>query len=584
MLECVDVMKIYFDPVTEYRVPALRGINMTINEGELVSIIGPSGAGKTTLTNLLSGNDTPSGGMITVNGQRLDMMTNKERRKFRFENIGMVNQFIGRNIFARLTVEENLLMLKKMFYQPREKSKKEVKELLELLNLSHVKDNKATKISGGEAMRLSLGAALAKHDNPILLADEPTGQLDTKNTLDVIESMRNINKETGKTVLVVTHDIRFRNVFEKSYLIQDGRLVSIQKDSGKQELGFLHASSSLKKVHVDSSNLVRIPDTVRAAISLRSTAEFEVHPSRKLAVMWNPENYRREEILETLTKSEDDQMEEGEEGTQFDDVKHLFSRVFEPTRDTNPIIEINELKKGYESESGFHLVLKSINLTINQGDFIFISGPSGVGKTTLMNLLAGLLKQNEGTIRINGFDLGKADDDVRADFRLRNIAFITQLTNLFNPIPVRDNMIIPFLFLKSRYNKVTAKETAVQCMIDHKMQYYPDELSSGERQRASLAVALNRYTPILLADEPTANVDSELARIIINLLIDTIKLHNTTMIICSHDLTLLRPGFRHLMMDDGKFISDVRVTEDYLKDVIMDYLRTEKDKKKAINH
>ena len=97
MLECVDVMKIYFDPVTEYRVPALRGINMTINEGELVSIIGPSGAGKTTLTNLLSGNDTPSGGMITVNDQRLDTMTNKERRQFRFENIGMVNQFIGRN-------------------------------------------------------------------------------------------------------------------------------------------------------------------------------------------------------------------------------------------------------------------------------------------------------------------------------------------------------------------------------------------------------------------------------------------------------------------------------------------------------
>ncbi len=162
MITCRDIIKIFHDPVSDFKIPALRGLDLHIKEGELVSIIGPSGSGKTTLVNILSGLDLPTSGSVEVMGNRIDNITEAERREFRLNNLGMINQFISENLFSNLTVKQNLAIPKKMQYLPTEHTKKEVSELLEMLNLNHVKDNIVAKLSGGEAMRLSLGTALAK--------------------------------------------------------------------------------------------------------------------------------------------------------------------------------------------------------------------------------------------------------------------------------------------------------------------------------------------------------------------------------------------------------------------------------------
>ncbi|MHA1668210.1 MAG: ABC transporter ATP-binding protein [Candidatus Heimdallarchaeaceae archaeon] len=585
MISCIDLIKVYYDPVTEYKVAALRGLDLYVAEGELVSIIGPSGAGKTTLINLLSGMDIPTGGLLEIKGVQLDRLSEKERRRFRYEHIGLVNQFTSKNLFSHLTVRENLLMPMKMKYTPREDAQKEVNELLDLFNIKHVENNLTAKISGGESMRLSVAVALARQPE-FILADEPTGQLDSKNTFEVIETLKNVNEELGTTMLIVTHDIRYRNVFERSFLIRDGRLVGVSFDLEREKSEFLKDATSANRIYVDPAGFIQIPEKIKNAISLTDVAEIHIHPSMKFATLWNPNIITKKAIEQILKKGFDTWEEEGEmekeveqrEEISLEMVQELFKRSFnKPTKDKTEIT-IKDLKRGYKIFGRLHPVIKGIDLTINKGDFVFISGPSGVGKTTLLNLIAGLLTPDEGKIIIKDFPISEKEDTERSDFRLANISYITQYHSLFEPIQLKDNLIIPYLFLKKPYNPQIGLEVAKECMIEHKLDSYPDELSAGEKQRATLALALTRNTDIILADEPTANIDSELAREVMNVLMDVVEQNKTTFIMCSHDLTLLRPGFRHLRLSDGKIIEDTRITKSKLKAILKEYLQIENNK------
>ncbi|UJG40956.1 MAG: ATP-binding cassette domain-containing protein [Candidatus Heimdallarchaeum aukensis] len=577
MIQADDLLKVYYDPITEYKVAALRGLSLDIKEGQLVSIIGPSGSGKTTLINILAGLDVPTGGRVIVKGQQLDKMTERERREFRYYNIGLINQFISQNLFPRLTVIENLMIPKRMFCLPHETAKKEVEELLELLRLKHIAKNNVEKISGGEAIRLSLGVALAKNPD-ILLCDEPTGQLDNMHTKEVVETIKDVNITMGKTILVVTHDIRFRTVFERSFIIRDGRLAGISVDINRNQLEFLMESSEMKRSYVDPSNFARIPDEIKRSLGIKDTVEYDLHPSKKIGLIWNPDLITREDIFHILNNPEEE-YEETVDQISYEDVEPILSRSFVPPEKEEPIIKISNLKKGYPSPAGYNLVLKGINLSINKGDFVFISGPSGVGKTTLFNCISGLDKIDDGHVEIMGFDIKNQPEPLISDFRLKHISYITQHNNLFEPLLVEDNLFLPYLFLGEKIDIDYAKKIMKECFIDHKIKSYPDELSAGEKQRAALATSLARKTSILIADEPTANLNSELARSIINLFMDISKLEQKTVIICSHDLSLLRPGFRHIRLSDGQIAEDYRVTKEQLQEIITEYLSIQKNKK-----
>ncbi len=578
MIRGVDLIKIYEDPVTEYNVAALRGLDIDVGEGELVSIIGPSGSGKTTLINIISGKDTPNGGLLLIDGLRIDKLTEKERRSFRYENIGLVNQFASQNLFSHLSVRDNLIMPMKMMYKSRKRIREDLEELLDLFNLKHIENNKATRISGGESMRLSLAAAMARKPR-FILADEPTGTLDSQNTYDVIDILKDVNKNMGTTILIVTHDVRYRNVFDKSLSIRDGRLVGIGDETDKKQLDFLKDSSELNKAYVDSSGFIKIPEKIKTSIAMEDVAEFDIHPSKKLAILWNPKLILKEEIVDILQKPAGEWIEEKKEDLMFEDIEDIFSRVFKPEKGAPPVIKIKGLTRSYEIYRKKYPVIKGIDLEINKGDFIFISGPSGVGKTTLLNLIAGLLRPDEGKITIKNFSYSNKNDTEISDFRLENIAYITQYHSLFEPLPLKENLQIPYLFLKKPYDQNFGDDVSKRCHIYHKRDQYPNELSAGEKQRATLSLALARRTPILLADEPTANLDSELARTLMNVLMDVVEKYKATFIMCSHDLSLLRPGFRHIKLSDGVITEDTRITKNKLKKTINEYLQIENNKK-----
>ncbi|MHA1954935.1 MAG: ABC transporter ATP-binding protein [Candidatus Heimdallarchaeaceae archaeon] len=578
MIRGVDLIKIYEDPVTEYNVAALRGLDIDVGEGELVSIIGPSGSGKTTLLNIISGKDIPNGGLLLIDGLRIDKLTEKERRSFRYENIGLVNQFASQNLFSHLSVRDNLIMPMKMMYKSRKKIREDLEDLLDLFNLKHIENNKATRISGGESMRLSLAAAMAKKPR-FILADEPTGTLDSQNTFEVIDILKDVNKNKGTTIIIVTHDVRYRNVFDKSLSIRDGRLVGIGDETDKKQLDFLKDSSELNKAYVDSSGFIKIPEKIKTSIAMEDVAEFDIHPSKKLAILWNPKLILKEEIVGILQKPAGEWIEEKKEDLMFEDIEDIFSRVFKPEKGASPVIKIKGLTRSYEIYRKKYPVIKGIDLEISKGDFIFISGPSGVGKTTLLNLIAGLIRPDEGKITIKNFTYNNKNDTEISDFRLENIAYITQYHSLFEPLPLKENLQIPYLFLKKPYDQTFGDAVSKRCHIYHKRDQYPNELSAGEKQRATLSLALARRTPILLADEPTANLDSELARTLMNVLMDVVEQYKSTFIMCSHDLSLLRPGFRHIKLSDGVITEDTRITKNKLKKTINEYLQIENNKK-----
>ncbi len=583
MIICKDLIKVYHDPVTDVKVSALRGLDLFIKEGEVASIIGPSGAGKSTLVKILSGILKPSGGSVYIGETNIAELNEKNMRKFRFERMGIVNQYVHQNLLSNLTVEKNIMLPMKMRYVNRQTVKKDTDELIKLLNLSKIRTNPVTKISGGEAVRTSIGVALAKKPT-MLLADEPTGQLDTANTNDIIATFKDLNEQSNTTILVVTHDLRFRNAFKKSFIIRDGRLVGVNLDVDRSELEFIlrPQESTLQSV-IDSSQFVRLPDEIYVAGNYKHMVEFDIHPSKKIAFMFNPSDVSADQIQDILDnysameEQPDTELEQNEDGkVSFDEIRPLLEQQFEYPKNGQPIIEISNLFKSFPAGRITNDVLKDVSFTVNEGDFVVISGKSGAGKTTLMNVVSGVETPDDGEIKIKDFDIVKGDSRDIANFRFNELAMISQVNNLFKQYTVQENMIIPRIFNSANhFTMEDVPEIAESVEIDHKLHQYGVELSAGERQRAALAIALARKAPIIFADEPTANVDSRLARNIITLLMETAKQYGTTILMSTHDLSLVRPGFRLIRLQDGIIIDDMRVTKDKLKGIIEDYLNIE---------
>ena len=588
MIITKDLIKVFYDKITEVKVSALRGLDMYIKDGDVASIIGPSGAGKSTLIKILCGLEKPSGGTVLIDNVNIAELSEKQMRQFRYHRMGIVNQFVGQNLLSSLTLEQNILLPMKMKFTARERAHKELEELLKILHLEKVRKNPITKVSGGEAMRASIGVALAKKPR-LLLADEPTGQLDTANTNDIIETFRDLNENYGTTILVVTHDLRFRNAFKKSYIIRDGRLVGVNTDLDRGELEFiLRPQESNLQSMIDSSQFIRLPDEVYVSGNYKHIVEFDIHPSKKFAFLFNPNETNTKEIYEILKRMEDSKpvTEEGEAteltatriGSQvsFSEIKPILEHQFHYPKDSESLIKVENLHKSFPAGRTVNEVIKGVSFTVNKGDFVVISGKSGAGKTTLMNVISGVEDPDEGSIEIKDFDVVHGNPREIADFRFYEIAMINQVNNLFSQYSVHENMIIPRVFNSTQQLVLSDLPSIAESVeIDHKIEQYAAELSAGERQRAALAVALARKSPIIFADEPSANLDSRLARNIISLMMDTAEKLGTTIIMSTHDLSLVRPGFRLIKLLDGRIIDDFRVTPDKLKGIIEDYLGVE---------
>jgi lipoprotein-releasing system ATP-binding protein len=221
LLVAESVEKVYGEGESATR--ALSSVSFTIGEGEFTSIVGQSGSGKSTLLNLLGLLDTPSGGRVVLGDHDTTGLGRRQRARLRNEEIGFVFQF--HHLLPEFSVFENITMpLRIGGRQVGEEDRRRVLDLLDLLGLSGLKDKNANQLSGGQKQRVAIGRALI-NDPGIVLADEPTGNLDTSNTDAVYKLFRDVNEERGTGFLIVTHDRAVAEMTDRILEVRDGELV-----------------------------------------------------------------------------------------------------------------------------------------------------------------------------------------------------------------------------------------------------------------------------------------------------------------------------------------------------------------------
>lgn len=231
MITCDGVVKIYMSD--GLKVMALQGLDLEIGKGELVALIGKSGSGKSTLLNMIGGLETPTAGKLLIDGRDMSAYTEKEMVKYRKSTVGFVWQKSSRNLFPYLTVCENVEA--PMLFEKGGKKKKRARamELLEEVGMKKYANQFPLKLSGGEQQRVAIAVALANRPS-ILLADEPTGAVDTKTADHIFDLFHKLNRDIGLTIVVVTHDIRLANRVERVLMISDGK-ISTEKIRSKNE-------------------------------------------------------------------------------------------------------------------------------------------------------------------------------------------------------------------------------------------------------------------------------------------------------------------------------------------------------------
>lgn len=218
MIELRHISKLYDG---KRPVKALDNINLFIAQGELTSLMGPSGSGKSTLLNLIGGLDRPTSGELWVDGQRLDTLDDDGRTRLRREKIGFVFQFF--HLLPSLTAFENVAIPLHLRGWNRSKIRERVNELLHLVGLSERAHHLPEELSGGERQRVAIARALAVYP-PILLADEPTGNLDSTTGAEILSLIQNLHKRLGATVLIVTHDASVAARCQRTITLRDGRV------------------------------------------------------------------------------------------------------------------------------------------------------------------------------------------------------------------------------------------------------------------------------------------------------------------------------------------------------------------------
>jgi len=214
-----DLIKVY--KMGKLEVIALRGLDATFAGGKVTWIRGPSGCGKTTLLNLVGGLDRPTAGSIELDGQNIAQMSDPDLVKYRRDKVGFVFQFF--NLVPVLTASENVDLPMRLRGVPAKEREARAKELLEAVGLAKRMNQRPDELSGGEQQRVAIAVALA-NDPPILLADEPSGELDSENAAIVFDYLKMASRERGKTVLLVSHDLHAERIADATMDMEDGRI------------------------------------------------------------------------------------------------------------------------------------------------------------------------------------------------------------------------------------------------------------------------------------------------------------------------------------------------------------------------
>ncbi|HYN69244.1 MAG TPA: ATP-binding cassette domain-containing protein [Candidatus Eisenbacteria bacterium] len=448
-------------------VAALRGLDLDVEAGEIVAVVGPSGSGKTTLLRILASAEAPTAGSVSVFGTALERADPRQLRRHRREIVGVVDQHYRRALSPYLPAAEIAgLPLALRGRSPGERAAR-VAELLAATGLGDRQRARSAELSGGEQQRLAVAAALAFRPR-LLLADEPTGELDADATARLLELIRDLVRADGATAVIVTHDPAVEAIADRVVILEDGRAVATRLGPlGEPEVPAVDAAGW------------HAPET-----TWRHARPAPAPPTE-------PASTRADEA---------------------------------PAGEAVAAVVLEGVSRRYGGAGRAVEALDDLNALIPARGVTAITGPSGSGKSTLVRLIAGLDRPDSGRVLVLGRDLAGLDREELAMLRSTRIGIAEQARGLVPFLTVRENVELAVAVRAAAASEPPGppaqgpsgasddggeRVTAIleRLGLAHLGARQPGELSAGERTRVAIARALVTEPALLVLDEPTATLD-----------------------------------------------------------------------------
>jgi ABC-type lipoprotein export system ATPase subunit len=491
-----DVFRVYSTP--EGDAAALQGLTLSVDEREVLVVLGPSGSGKSTLLRILSGLDRPSAGLVSVFGRDVGKLRGRRLAQYRSRLLGYVEQHYSRSLDPDLTARDLVALQLGLAGAEGAAREKRADELLERVGLADKRLRRPGELSGGEQQRIAVCAALA-HRPKLLLADEPTGELDAVTAALVYELLGELAREEGCTTVVVSHDVESTAIADRIVRVRDGRVSEETARAGDETLV------------VARGGWLRLPEELlaRAGIGERARAELA---GRGIVVT-----------------------SAGPAASEADAAASAAAPA--PTVDGRVVAEVRSLQKSYGHGPQKRVVLAGLNASFATGKLVAVTGPSGSGKTTLLHLLAGIAEADAGDVAVFGRRMADLDREARAALRRDHVAVIGQDPGLTPFLSARENVELGLALRGMGADE--AHERALEALgrvgLAERAEQRAVRLSAGERQRVAIARAVAAGAGLLLADEPTARLDEANALAVGALFSQLAREAGAAVVVATHD-------------------------------------------------
>ena len=497
-VEAQDLFRVHSTP--EGDAAALQGLTLNVEEGEILTVLGPSGAGKTSFLRILAGLDLPSAGTIRVFGQNLRSLGRAGRARYRSEIVGYLDQHYERALGPELTARE--LVGLRLRAEGREWAPR-AEQLLRSVGLGEKLVSRPAQLSGGEQQRVALCAALA-HRPRLLLADEPTGELDEVSAGLVYDAVAELAAAEGCTVVIVSHDPASTAIADRFVHIRDGR-VSEETVAGEGS------------IVVGRGGWLRLPQEFleRAGIGTRAAASLE--DGRIVVSAAGGDGVQPEPELAPL----------------------------EPVPAGAPVAVLRGVVKTHGRGAAAARVFAGLDAEFPGARLTAVTGPSGSGKTTLLHLLAGLDLPDAGEVLVGDTAVNALDRTARAELRRREVALVPQQSGLVPFLSARENVE---LGQEIRGLDGDPHEALASVGLAERAGQRVSRLSAGEQVRVAVARALAARPALLLVDEPTARLDQANALRLAALLTTLARETGAAVVCATHDPVVLEQADAELAL------------------------------------
>jgi ABC-type lipoprotein export system ATPase subunit len=508
--EARDLFAVYPSPTGG--VAALRGLTLSVEEGEICVVLGPSGSGKTTLMRVLAGLERPSAGTVRVAGLDVGHAPARQVASHRSRVLGYADQHYWRALAGELSVQELVAVPLGLLSVPPADRRARAHELLERVGLADRALAFPHELSGGEQQRVALCAAVA-HRPRLLIADEPTGELDAETADGVYDLLEELAREHGAAAIVVSHDPASTRIADRVVHLRDGR-ISEERQEGEQA------------VVIGEGGWLRVPEELLHAAGIGGRAlvrsgegVVELHPA-------------------------------GSDGRRPDEPAPGVSGA------RGGLLEARGVSRSF----GTQVALREVDAEFRPGELTVVTGPSGSGKSTLLALLSGLDVPDAGEVVLDTTAVSALSREKRAAFRRERIAVVLQDLRLAGFLTARETVE---LGLAARgVQPEEAGERVGDALASVELAEHADRpvetLSAGQRERVVLARGFASQPTVVVADEPTARLDAATTLAVGELLASLARRTRTTVVCATHDPLLIGLADREVRLKSSGALASAR--------------------------